>query len=86
MQDGGAARLTKSGKYYVRYRGESIFYYTLEGERIRLATARCTAICKQIIRSKRCGDFVICDCGKSFVDTDRWLPTRHRYGGNAEPI
>lgn len=86
MQDGSTARLTKSERYYVRHWGDSIFYYTLEGARVPLAKARCTAICKKIIKSKRCGDWVICDCGKSFVDTDRWFPHRHRYGGNAEPI
>ena len=47
--------------------------------------AKCKS-CKQIIISKRPGHFVSCDCGKSYIDTDRWLPDRIRLGGNAELI
>lgn len=47
--------------------------------------AKCKA-CKQIIISEGPGHFVICDCGKSFIDTDRWDKHRIRLGGEAELI
>ena len=80
MTDGTTAYLAKSGNYYCRKYGDSISYYSLEGERIQLAKAKCKK-CGDIMVSKRCGDFVQCSCGESFVDTDRWFPERHRYGG-----
>lgn len=47
--------------------------------------AKCKS-CQQIIISERPGHFVRCDCGKSFIDTDRWFPDRVRLGGEAEYI
>lgn len=88
MADGKYAWLTASGNYYARREPDyenwkSIAYYNKETkERIPLAKAQCSD-CKQMLESKMCGDFVSCGCGKSFVDTDRWFPERHRYGGNA---
>ena len=38
--------------------------------------------CKEIIISERCGHFVSCKCGASFIDTDRWFPKRYRLGGD----
>lgn len=85
MQDGREARLTSSGRYYVRHWGYTIMYYTLKGERIPLARARCED-CKELLISKRCGHFVQCSCGASFVDTDRWVPESHRYGGQVKQV
>lgn len=45
--------------------------------------AKCKS-CGQIIVSERPGHFASCDCGKSFIDTDRWFPERIRLGGDAE--
>lgn len=47
--------------------------------------AKCNA-CGQVIVSERPGDFASCDCGKSFIDTDRWFPERYRLGGEAKPL
>jgi hypothetical protein len=88
MKDGTYAWLTGSGNYYARREPNyenwtGIAYYNKETlERIPLAKAHCPE-CQQIIQSKQCGDFVSCGCGASFVDTDRWYPERHRYGGLA---
>ena len=78
-------RLTTSKRYYVENKGQRITYYDLDKKYIPLAKAKC-ALCSDVIESKRCGDFVKCKCGKSFVDTDRWFPEMHRYGGEAKPI
>jgi len=81
-------RLTSSERYYVSYRfknRQTIDYFTLDKEPIPLAKAKCGS-CKQIIKSKHCGHFVRCKCGKSFVDTDRWFPERHRFGGEAQNL
>ena len=78
-------KLTPSGKYYVKYWGQKIMYYDLELNRVWLAKAKCKS-CNQVIESKRCGHFVKCTCGASFIDTDRWFPERHRYGGEAIAI
>lgn len=87
MKDGSKAYLTQSERYFVRREPDKdnwtkIEYYTLEGEYIPLAKATCPE-CKETIQSQHCGDFVQCSCGKSFVDTDRWMPERQRYGGGA---
>ena len=47
--------------------------------------AKCKS-CKQVMVSERGGQFVTCDCGESFIDTDRWFPERIRLGGEAELI
>lgn len=84
MKDGTMGYLSKSKRYYIRQepypKWKKIRYYTLDGELIKLAKATCPN-CDEVIESKSCGDFVMCECGKSFVDTDRWYPERHRYGG-----
>lgn len=49
---------------------------------VELARAKCGA-CGEMIESESPGHFVTCSCGKSFVDTDRFEPRRHRYGGEA---
>lgn len=88
MQDGTQGWKTSSGRYYCRREPnrdtfDRIVYYTLKGELIPLAKAKCSE-CGDILESKMCGDFQSCSCGKSFVDTDRWFPERHRYGGEAK--
>lgn len=85
MKDGTEAWLQPSGNYYCRRSPsyddwDSIVYYNLDKELVPLASATCPA-CKEKIESKMCADFKTCKCGKSFVDTDRWCPERHRYGG-----
>lgn len=90
MSDGTEAWLTPSGNYFCRAESsyekrEKIVYYSLEKNHIPLAKAQCEE-CKDIIESKMCGDFHYCSCGASFVDTDRWMPERHRYGGKAKMI
>ena len=85
MKDGNEAWVTQSGNYHARrhptYENYThIFYYDLEGNRILLAKATCPS-CEDVLESKMCGDFVSCRCGKSFVDTDRCMPERHRFGG-----
>lgn len=85
MKNGIVAYLTNSGRYYCRQYPspeniQRIDYYTLKGEKIELAKAVCPK-CGDTIQSQMCGDFKICKCEKSFVDTDRWFPERHRYGG-----
>ena len=85
MKDGHKAWLTQSGNYYARrhptYESwDEIKYYSLDRDPIPLAKGTCT-VCLETIESKMCGDFQSCKCGKSFVDTDRWTPERHRYGG-----
>lgn len=84
MGDGRQAWLTPSCRYFARRHGQSIWYYGLDKARIRLARAKCTS-CGKMIESKRCGHFVSCPCRKSFCDTDRFEPERHRFGGNAAP-
>lgn len=86
MKDGTQAWLTPSGNYYARAepsyeKRERIVYFSLEKDHIPLAKGQCKK-CKSVIESKMCGDFRQCECGKSFVDTDRWFPERHRYGGS----
>lgn len=80
-------RLTHSGRYYVRNykKRHKIDYYDLTKKRIQLAKARCNK-CKEIMRSLRCGHFVMCSCKESFVDTDRWFPEMHRYGGDCTAL
>ena len=80
-------RLTFSGRYYVRnYKGVyKVDYYDLNKKRIPLAKATCNK-CKETIKSLRCGHFVQCSCNESFVDTDRWFPELHRYGGDCTII
>lgn len=91
MKDGEYAWLTESKNYYCRREPDfdnwtGIAYYDAKTlERIPLAKGKCPS-CKQIIESQHCGDFVPCGCGNSFVDTDRWAPERHRYGGQVIPI
>lgn len=89
MKDGTTAYLTQSERYYCRKEPDkdlwdTIEYYTLEGDYIPLSKAVC-AKCEDVIQSRHCGDFQRCSCGASFVDTDRWTPERHRYGGDAKP-
>lgn len=74
-------RLTTSGRYYVRNVDDTIEYYDLDKKKVPLANGKC-GYCGDIIKSKKCGDFVSCSCEKSFVDTDRWFPEYHRYGGD----
>lgn len=90
MEDGTTAYLTLSKHYFVRREPKAdkwtrIKYYSLDGEKVQLAKGKCKS-CQQIIESKHCGDYVSCGCGKSFVDTDRWFPERHRFGGEVEPL
>jgi hypothetical protein len=89
MQDGTTAYLSASKKYYIRRepypKWKRICYYTLEGDRIQLAKGQCKE-CKGVVESQHCGDFVPCFCRQSFVDTDRWNPERHRYGGEIESV
>lgn len=91
MADGTLAWLTPSGSYYARREPDydiwdTIAYYNKDTkERIHLAEAQCSQ-CGQVIASKMRGDCVRCACGESFVDTDHWMPERHRYGGKAVPI
>ena len=83
MSDGRIGYLTKSERYYV-YRHDIeyiIDYYTLDGIRILLPSGTCSE-CGEFLQSLRCGHFVQCGCGSCFVDTDRWMPERGRYGGN----
>lgn len=85
MKDGSTAYLTASKRYYCRREPKvddfnKIVYYTLSGEHIPLASGTCEE-CGEKLESQICGDFKQCKCGKSFVDTDRWMPERHRYGG-----
>lgn len=84
MKDGTIAHLSESKRYYIRRepfpKWKRIKYYTLDGESIPLAKGKCMT-CKKILESKCCGDFQSCECG-SLVDTDRWFPERHRFGGN----
>ena len=87
MNDGTTAYLSMSKRYFVRREPKvdkwtSIRYYNIETlDEVALAKAKC-GDCGDIIQSKHCGDYVGCSCGKSFVDTDRWMPERHRWGGN----
>ncbi len=86
MNDGTLAWLTVTGKYYCRREPHvdnwtKIAYYTLEKDLIPLAKGKCKD-CGEVIESQHCGDYVTCKCGKSNVDTDRWMPERHRYIGN----
>lgn len=86
MKDGSIAYLSSSGNYFIRReptlrKWTHIFYYTLKGERIELAKGKC-GDCGDIIKSKHCGDYVSCKCGKSAVDTNRCNPELHRYIGN----
>lgn len=86
MNDGTEAWLTSSGLYYCRAEPSyeertSIVYYSLEKEHIPLSHGTCKK-CGDYIESKMCGDFQSCSCGASFVDTDRWMPERHRHGGD----
>ena len=87
MNDGTTAYLSSSKRYYIRQEGypddvsgKRIEYYTLRGRYIHLARAKCLD-CGEEIWSRRCGDFQRCRCGASYVDTDRRVPERHRYGG-----
>jgi hypothetical protein len=98
MADNTMAWLSASRNYYVRREKHSpkgnvitiqthpwthIAYYDLvTRKRIPLARAMCTS-CLDSIESKHCGDYVHCSCGASAVDTDRWVPERHRYIGHA---
>lgn len=91
MKDATTAYLTSSGRYFCRHEPSykecnSIAYYDKKTlERIQLATAKCN-VCNEVMMSTKCGDFQACGCGASFVDTDRWFPERHRYGGDCTPI
>jgi len=78
MKDWQVAFLTHSGRYYCRNHDDwRIDYYNLRKEFIPLASAKCEN-CGDIIQSKKCWDFVSCKCGDTMVDTDRWMPERHR--------
>ena len=80
---------TRSGRKRVWVASDEwthIAYYDKKTrERIPLARAECEA-CHDVIESKHGGDFVSCACGETYVDTDRWMPERHRYGGKARPV
>lgn len=90
MQDGTKGYLSNSKNYFIRREPNpenwtEIRYYKLTGERILLAKAMCDN-CGEIVESKHCGDFQSCYCGESFVDTDRWMPERQRFGGLAKDL
>lgn len=90
MRDGSMASLSSSGRYYVRREPETgllekVVYFNLKRVHVPLAKAECE-ICHDIMESNMCGRFVSCRCMMSFVDTDRWFPERHRYGGRAIPV
>lgn len=90
MKDWTIAVLTSSKSYYVRkmYKWKSnakswmkwdrIEYYDLHGNYIPLASAECSK-CGDIIQSQYCWNFVSCKCWHTSVDTDRWMPERHRF-------
>jgi hypothetical protein len=89
MNDGTEAWLTPSGSYYMRREPtyeewNEIAYYNLDKIRVPLAKGLCET-CGAVLESKMCGDYQSCECG-SFVDTDRWFPERHRYGGDIKQI
>jgi len=82
MKDGTNAWLTASGWYFSRpepsyEKRESIVYYSLDKEHIPLAETECQK-CGETVKSKMCGDFQSCSCRATSVDTDRWMPERHR--------
>lgn len=88
MNDGTEAWLTHSRSYYCRREPDvrkwtKIVYYGLNKEHIPLAKAQCEK-CLDIIESQHCGDYVTCGCGLAYVDTDRWMPEMHRYGGRVK--
>lgn len=56
-----------------------------DGKMVNMAKAECE-VCNDVMESTRPGDFVGCKCGQSFVDTDRWFPNLHRYGGYAKDV
>lgn len=101
MADSTKAWPTRSNNLFVRrefhspqghvihiqsYPWNHIAYYDKNSlERLYLAEARCLN-CNTIVRSKHCGDFATCNCGKIFVDTNRWFPNSHRYGGNSKDM
>ena len=97
MNDGTTAYISPSKRYYIRSawwvggklikekQARRIEYYTLRGKYIPLARAKCLS-CGEEIFSLRCGDFVSCSCGKISVDTDRWMPERHRYLGECKQL
>lgn len=59
----------------------NIAYYNIDTrKRIDLAAAHCK-LCDGLAYSRHCGDFRSCKCGAVSVDTDRWMPERHRYLG-----
>lgn len=78
-------KLTNSKRYYFIQEGENTRFFSLDKQPIPLAKGKCLE-CGDVMESKRCGHFVECSCGKSYVDTDRWFPERHRYGGCSTQI
>lgn len=89
MKDWTIAVLTSSWNYYVRQmynwksntkswmKWDRIEYYDLQGNYIPLASAECKN-CWDTIQSQYCWHFVSCKCWDTAVDTDRWMPERHR--------
>lgn len=90
MLDGTQAWLLPSGRYFGRAepsyeQQDRIVYYDLGRNHVPLASAVCPE-CGDLIESKHCGDFVVCSCTESYVDTDRWMAGRHRIGGAAATL
>lgn len=89
MKDWTIAVLTTSWNYYARqmYKWKSntkgwmkwdrIEYYDLQWNYIPLATQECKK-CWEIVQSQYCWHFATCTCWHTSVDTDRWMPERHR--------
>lgn len=89
MKDWTTAVFTLSKRCYVRHmykwkpntkswmKWDRIEYYDLRGNYIPLAMAECEK-CGEIVQSQYCWHFVSCSCWHTEVDTDRWMPERHR--------
>jgi hypothetical protein len=93
MKDWTTAVLTSSWSYYIRqmYKWKSydrplkhgeiwdrIEYYDLQWKYIPLGKKECEK-CWEIVESQYCWHFVTCKCWYTSVDTDRWMPERHRF-------
>jgi hypothetical protein len=86
MRDGTTAYLSNSKRFFIRREPEvdnwdTIRYYNHDGVEVQLAQGTCKN-CGNFIKSRYCGHFVTCGCGKSFVDTSSSDPGMGRYGGD----
>lgn len=92
MRDWTTAVLTVSKSYYIRQmlnwksynrprnwneKYDRVEYYDLRWNYIPLAMAECTT-CWEIVQSQYCGHYTTCSCWNTAVDSDRWMPERHR--------